>query len=193
MARWNDEKKVLEHEHTRFWKYELRDIAEPNLQKDIFPYDDISRIDFDHKIYSINPAKDIFITDTTFRDGQQARPPYSVKQIVDLFKLLNLLGGKNGVIRQSEFFLYSKKDREAVEECCSLGLEYPEITGWIRANKEDVQLIKDAGLKETGILTSASDYHIFLKLNKTRKEALEEYLGIVRSILDSGIIPPSHF
>jgi len=193
MAKWNKEKNVLEHQHSKFWKYELKDIPEPNLQKDIFPYQEISRIDFDHRICMINPASEMFITDTTFRDGQQARPPYSVKQIVDLFTLLARLGGKNGVIRQSEFFLYSKKDREAVEECLALGLEYPEITGWIRANKEDVHLVKEAGLKETGILTSASDYHIFLKLNKTRKEALDEYLGIVKSILDAGIRPRCHF
>ncbi|MDO9585906.1 MAG: histone-lysine N-methyltransferase, partial [Syntrophales bacterium] len=193
MARWSKEKRVLEHEHSKFWKFELKDITEPNLQKDIFPYSEISRIDFDHKICSINPAEEIFITDTTFRDGQQARPPYSVKQIVDLFTLLSRLGGENGVIRQSEFFLYSNKDREAVEKCIELGLKYPEITGWIRANKEDVQLVKNAGLKETGILTSASDYHIFLKLNKKRSEAMDDYLGIVKSILELDIVPRCHF
>jgi len=193
MARWNPEKKVLEHEHSKFWKYELKDISEPNLQKEIFPYAEISRIDFDHKIYPINPAKEIFITDTTFRDGQQARPPYTVQQIVDLFVLLAKLGGENGVIRQSEFFLYSRKDREAVDKCLELGLRYPEITGWIRANKDDVKLVKEVGLKETGILTSASDYHIFIKLNKTRKQALDDYLGIVKSILDAGIKPRCHF
>ncbi len=193
MAKWNAEKKVLEHEHTSFWKFDLKDISEPNLQKDIFPYTEISKIDFDHKIYPISPAEEIWITDTTFRDGQQARPPYSVPQIVDLFNLLSRLGGPKGIIRQSEFFLYSKKDREAVVECQALGLPFPEITGWIRANKEDVKLVKEAGLKETGILTSASDYHIFLKLNKTRRQALNDYLGIVKSILDAGIKPRCHF
>jgi hypothetical protein len=82
MAKWNADKKVLEHEHSKFWKFELKDVAEPNLQKDVFPYTEIARIDFDHKIYPISPAEDIFITDTTFRDGQQARPPYTVKQVV---------------------------------------------------------------------------------------------------------------
>lgn len=193
MARWNMKKRVLEHEHTGFWKYELKDVTEPNLQKGIFPYSEISRIDFDHKIYPLNPAEEILITDTTFRDGQQARPPYTVQQIVDLFTLLSKLGGPHGVIRQSEFFLYSKKDRDAVAACQALGLPFPEITGWIRANKDDVQLVKDAGLQETGILTSASDYHIFLKLNKTRRQALDDYLGIVKSILDAGIKPRCHF
>jgi len=193
MAKWNKNKKVLDHEHTEFWRYELKDVEAPNLQKDVFPYDEVSRIDFDHKLMAISPADEIFITDTTFRDGQQARPPYTVKQIFDLFVLMNRLGGENGVIRQTEFFLYSKKDREAVEKCMALGLKYPEVTGWIRAAKEDVHLVKDAGLKETGILTSVSDYHIFLKMNKSRRTALDDYLKIVRSILDEGIIPRCHF
>jgi isopropylmalate/homocitrate/citramalate synthase len=193
MAKWNINKKVLDHEHTHFWRYDLRDVDQPNLQKDVFPFAEVSRIDFDHKLIPINPADEPVITDTTFRDGQQARPPYAVKQIVDLFALMSRLGGPEGVIRQTEFFLYSPKDREAVARCQALGLKYPEITGWIRANQEDVKLVKDAGLKETGILTSVSDYHIFLKLNQTRRQAMDDYLGIVRSILADGIIPRCHF
>jgi len=193
MAKWNKDKRVLDHEHSRFWRYDLKDIDQPNLQKDVFPFDEVSRIDFDHKIIPINPSDDLFITDTTFRDGQQARPPYTVKQIVDLYALMSKLGGENGVIRQTEFFLYSQKDKEAVAKCLSLGLRYPEVTGWIRAHGEDVALVKEAGLKETGILTSVSDYHIFLKLNQSRRQVMADYLDTVRSILDAGIIPRCHF
>jgi isopropylmalate/homocitrate/citramalate synthase len=193
MAKWNKEKKVLDHEHTQFWKFDLKAVGEPNLQKDVFPYDEVSRIDFDHRIIPISPADDIFITDTTFRDGQQARPPYTAQQIVDLFTMMSKLGGSNGIIRQSEFFLYSNKDKEAVEKCLALGLRYPEITGWIRATREDIPLVKNAGLVETGILTSVSDYHIFLKLKKNRQQALDDYLGIVKSILEAGIVPRCHF
>jgi len=193
MAKWNPQKRVLNHEHTRFWRCELRDVDEPNLMKDVFPYDEVSRIDFDHRMLPIQPAEEIFITDTTFRDGQQARPPYTVQQIVDLYTMMNHLGGENGILRQTEFFLYSKKDKEAVARCQDLGLRYPEITGWIRAAQEDIPLVKEAGLQETGILTSVSDYHIFLKLNKKRREALDDYLGIVKAILDAGIKPRCHF
>ena len=193
MAKWNKDKKVLDHEHSPFWRYDLKDIDQPNLQKDVFPFDEVSRIDFDHKLIPINPPDEIFITDTTFRDGQQARPPYTVKQIVDLYTFMSRLGGENGVIRQTEFFLYSQKDKEAVAKCLSLGLRYPEVTGWIRAHGEDVKLVKEAGLKETGILTSVSDYHIFLKLNQTRRQVMDDYLDTVRSILDAGIIPRCHF
>ena len=85
MARWNPIKKVLDHEHSRFWHYELKDISEPNLQRDVFPYEEVCRIDFDHKFIPIDPADEFWITDTTFRDGQQARPPYTLEQILEYF------------------------------------------------------------------------------------------------------------
>lgn len=174
-------------------KYPLIDVDNPELYRDVFPYNEVCKVKFDHKIELIDPPDEIYITDTTFRDGQQARPPFSVAQIETLFDLMHRLGGPNGVIKQSEFFLYTDKDREAVEKCREKGYRYPEITGWIRANKNDLQLVKDMGLKETGILTSASDYHIFMKLNKSRSQAFKDYLKIVESTLEHGIIPRCHF
>ena len=138
MARWNAKKRVLEHEHSKFWQYRLVDVPEPNLMREIFPYEEVPRIDFDNKIQPIDPAEDIFITDTTFRDGQQARPPYTVEQIETIFEFLHRLSGENGVIRQSEFFLYTDKDRKALDLCLSKGYRYPEITGWIRAVEQDL-------------------------------------------------------
>ncbi|MFH1784286.1 MAG: histone-lysine N-methyltransferase, partial [bacterium] len=173
-------------------KYQLQDVEEPNLFRDYFPYSEVPKVTFEDKVLPINLPEDFWITCTTFRDGQQARPPYTAKQIVDLYDFLHRLGGPKGIIKQCEFFLYSKKDREAVEKCLAKGYQFPEVTGWIRANKNDFQLVKEMGLKETGILTSASDYHIFLKLNKTRKAAMEGYLDIVRAALDAGIKPRCH-
>lgn len=171
----------------------LLDTQEPNLYRNVFPYDEVCRVEFDNKFVFVDPPEEIFITDTTFRDGQQARPPYTVEQIVDLFDMLHKLGGPNGVIRQSEFFLYSDKDKEAARKCLERNYRYPEITGWIRAVKEDFKLVKEMGLKETGILTSVSDYHIFLKLKKNRRVVLREFLSIVSAALDLGIIPRCHF
>jgi len=173
--------------------FPLIDTQEPNLYRSIYPYEEVSRVEFDNRFVFIDPPEEIFITDTTFRDGQQARPPYTVDQIGDLYEMLHKLGGPNGVIRQCEFFLYSEKDREAVGKCREKNYRYPEITGWIRAVKEDFKLVKEMGLKETGILTSVSDYHIFLKLKKNRRVALREYLSIVSAALDLGIIPRCHF
>ena len=193
MAKWDEERGVLVHRHSKHWQYRIHEVDEPNLQRDVFPYDEVARIDFDFKIVTPNPAKQFFITDSTFRDGQQARPPYSVEQIVHIFELLYRLGGPNGVVRQSEFFLYSNKDREAVERCRELGFTYPEITGWIRANKNDLAAVKDIGLRETGILTSVSDYHIFSKLKMKRPQAADSYLGVVKEALSAGIVPRCHF
>ncbi len=193
MARWNPKKRVLDHERPDLRQPNVQDLDEPNLMRDIYPYDEAPRIDFDHKLLPIDPADDIFITDTTFRDGQQARPPYTVKQIEAIFEMLHRLSGPNGVIRQSEFFLYTDKDRQALEACLAKGYEYPQITGWIRAVEEDLDLVARMGLKETGILSSVSDYHVFLKLKTDRKGALEKYLKIVRAALEKGIIPRCHF
>ncbi len=192
MAKWNPEKGLLDHSHTEHWKYRLQDVAEPNLMREIFPYDEVCKIDFDHKYLAPSPCKDMLITDTTFRDGQQARPPYTVEQISRIFDFLHEMSGPNGVIRQSEFFLYTSKDKQAVETCQAKGYDFPQITGWIRAKAEDLRLVKDMGLRETGILTSASDYHIFLKLRKTRAQAMEDYLAIVKAAIELGIKPRCH-
>ncbi len=171
----------------------LNDVQEPNLYREQFPYSEIPRILFDGIGVPLNPPKDIWITDTTFRDGQQARPPYTPEQIARIYGLLHKLGGPRGVIRQSEFFLYSKRDAQALEACLALGHAYPEVTGWIRADAKDLAIVKAFGLKETGILTSVSDYHVFLKLKSNRAKVMDEYLGIVKSALEAGIRPRCHF
>lgn len=193
MARWNKERRLLDHEHSTFWQHRLVEVDGPNLMREIFPYTEIARIDFDYKFVMPQPPEEMVITDTTFRDGQQARPPYTVRQIVEIFDMLHRLSGPKGVVRQSEFFLYSDKDKEAVERCRERGYRYPEITGWIRATPADLVLVREMGLPETGILTSISDYHVFLKLKWNRRRALEEYLAIVKGALELGIIPRCHF
>lgn len=172
--------------------YILDDVSKPNVFRNLFPYSEVPKIPFNDRIVPHHMPKDIWITDTTFRDGQQSRTPYSTEQIVSIFDYLHRLGGKNGMIRASEFFLYSKKDRDAVYKCMERGYKFPEVTSWIRANKEDFQLVKEIGMKETGILVSCSDYHIFYKMKKTRKEAMNHYISVVRECLEAGISPRCH-
>ena len=174
------------------YKYSLQDVDEPNLYRDIYPYDEVPKVAFNHRHVPLDMPSEIWVTDTTFRDGQQSRAPYTVKQIVDLYKMLHRLGGENGIIRQSEFFVYTKKDKEALLACMDLGYEFPEITTWIRAKKEDFNLVRDLGIRETGILVSCSDYHIFKKLGLSRREALDHYLGVVKNAFDAGIRPRCH-
>lgn len=175
------------------YKYSLQDVAEPNLYREVFDYDAIPKIAFNNRVVPINMPDEIWVTDTTFRDGQQSVSPFTAEQIVNLFKLMSRLGGKKGIVRQSEFFLYTQKDQKALRACQELGLPFPEITTWIRANEKDFQLVKEAGVRETGILVSCSDYHIFKKMNLTRSQAMDKYLGIVKAALDHGIVPRCHF
>ena len=172
--------------------YTLQDVEKPNTFRNMFPYEEIPKIPFNDRVVPHNMPKDIWITDTTFRDGQQSRAPYSTEQIVTIYDYLHELGGPNGMIRQSEFFLYSKKDRDAVYKCLERGYQFPEVTSWIRASKEDFKLVKEIGMKQTGILVSCSDYHIFLKLKMTRKQAMEHYLSVIRECLEEGISPRCH-
>lgn len=174
------------------YKYSLQDVEQPNLMRDNYGYEDAPKVSFNHRLVPMAMPEDIWITDTSFRDGQQAMPPYSVKNIVEIYKLMARLGGPYGIIRQSEFFIYTEKDREAVEKCMELDYKFPEITTWIRANKEDFKLVTEMGIKETGILVSCSDYHIFKKMGMTRSQAVDYYLGTIKSAFEAGVVPRCH-
>ena len=140
---------IKDKQTSRVKSHPLVNTTEPNHLEDTFDYSLPPLIKFDGPIIEYidgEPIKfdpddvktrDIFVTDTTFRDGQQARPPYSIDQMVHLYDLMAKLGGPNGVIRQTEFFLYTKNDRETLDRCRELGHRYPECTGWIRAVKAD--------------------------------------------------------
>ncbi len=169
------------------------DAKQPNLYREVFPYTEFPRVKFERKRIPYDIPDKIWITDTTFRDGQQARPPYTPQQVLRIYDLLHEIDGGTGLIRQSEFFLYSNRDRKAVELCKKRGFAFPEVTGWIRAAAEDFKLVKQMELDETGILTSVSDYHIFLKLRKTRAQGMQGYIDIARAALDNNVVPRCHF
>ena len=174
------------------YRYALQDIKEPNLYRDMFNYDEVPKVAFNHRRVPMSMPEDVWITDTSFRDGQQSMAPYTPKQIVDLYKLLSKLGGRYGLIRQSEFFIYTKKDQEAISRCLDLGLRFPEITTWIRANKKDFRMVKELGIKETGILVSCSDYHIFKKMQMSRRQVVDYYLETIRDAFEAGVVPRCH-
>lgn len=185
-VKYNEKTRMLEIE------FSFRDVREPNLFRNIYPYNQIPKIVFNHRIVPMNIPENIYITDTTFRDGQQSRSPYSVEQIVKIYDLLSKLDNGSGIILNSEFFIYSNKDKEAILKCRELDREFPKITAWIRAKKEDFDILKSLDIKESGILVSCSDYHIFKKLKMDRAKAIESYTAIVKSVLEEGIIPRCH-
>lgn len=185
--------KHTNHLTENIYHYTLQDVPEPELYRALYDYKSIPKVAFNERHVPMITPSELWITDTTFRDGQQSTSPFTAEQIVEIYKMLSRLSGENGIIRQSEFFLYSEKDRAAVEKCQDLGLRFPEVTSWIRANPKDFELVKAMGLRETGILVSCSDYHIFKKMNLTRSGALEKYLSIVKAALEQGIVPRCHF
>ncbi len=186
----SDKSNLLEQDP---YHYTLQDVEQPELFREMFPYSEVPKIPFNYRKVPMSMPEQIFITDTTFRDGQQSRAPYTTEQMVEIYKMLHRLGGPKGIIRQTEFFVYSEKDRQALEQCMALGYKFPEITTWIRATKSDFALVRNIGIKETGILVSCSDYHIFNKMGLTRKQALDKYLGIVKDAIDAGLRPRCHF
>ena len=185
----NNKTNLLEMEA---YSYEVQDIPEPELFRQFFEYKEVPKVAFNFRTSPYGMPEQVYITDSTFRDGQQSREPYTTRQIVDIFKLISRLSGPNGIIRQTEFFTYSDRDKEAIRACQDLGLEFPQITTWIRAQKEDFKIVKEMGVSETGILTSCSDYHIFYKLGKTRQQAMDHYLAVVYDAFEAGIVPRCH-
>lgn len=175
------------------YKHSLQEREEPNLYRHLYDYETVPKVPFNQRTVPAFTPENIWITDTTFRDGQQSTAPFSTKQIVDIYKLLNKMSGPKGIIRQSEFFVYTKKDQEAIRECLNLGYEFPNVTAWIRASAKDFELAKSIGIKETGILVSCSDYHIYKKMRLTRESALNKYLAVIKSAIEFGILPRCHF
>lgn len=185
----NNKTNLLEMEA---YSYEVQDIPDPELFREYFPYTEIPKVAFNFRTSPYGMPEQVYITDSTFRDGQQSREPYTTQQIVDIFKMMSKLSGPNGIIRQTEFFTYSERAQRSIRACQELGLEFPQITTWIRAQKEDFKIVKEMGVKETGILTSCSDYHIFYKLGKTRQAAMDHYLEVVYDAFEAGIVPRCH-
>jgi isopropylmalate/homocitrate/citramalate synthase len=165
----------------------------PNLLRDVYSYNAFPRLVFDRETVASEVPESVWLTDTTFRDGQQARAPYSPEHVLGIYDRLHRIDGGCGLIRQCEFFLYTEQDRRAVARCRERGYRFPEITGWMRALPGDLAYVLEAGLTEVGVLASVSDYHIFLKLNQTRTQAMRTYLDILRLALDQGLHPRCHF
>jgi isopropylmalate/homocitrate/citramalate synthase len=185
--------KALKGERIDYSEYEVAETQSPKIYKDIFPFESPPKIIWDGIDVPMEVPDNLWITDTTFRDGQQSRDPYTVNQIVDLYTFLHRIGGPKGKILMSEFFLYTQRDKEAVSRVRELGFDYPRITGWIRASKEDLKIAKEAKVDEVGMLASISDYHIFYKFKGlSRSQVIQKYLDVVEEGLKSGIIMRAH-
>src|SRR5579871_6785773 len=171
-------------------------IPEPE-QPEYFP-DSFPRDDFPHYVWTERPAAlpaSAWTTETTHRDGQQGGLPLTTEQSLLIYDLLCRFTGDSGAIRQAEFFVYRPSDRAALEGALKRYRAGAPIepTTWIRATPKDVALIRSLGVRETGMLASASDYHTFHKFKPGgRVQAARTYLDAVKITVEAGIRPRLH-
>lgn len=107
MNRHNNLLEIEEH------MYILDDVKKPNVFRNMFPYSEVPKIPFNDRIVPHNMPRDIWITDTTFRDGQQSRAPYTTEQIVHIYDELHRLGSQRHDPRQRVFPLQQKGPRRS--------------------------------------------------------------------------------
>src|SRR3989304_4974634 len=138
------------------------------------------------------------ITDTTLRDGAQdsriALFPHEAR--VRYFDLLHQLDNGTGTIYAVEAFIHQKRDAGTLDQLLSRGYEWPKVTTWTRATPKDIKdlvAVSQGRIRETGMLASSSDHHIFDKLTfPTKDEAIERYPQPVVTALDNDITPRVH-
>ena len=59
--------------------YHLQERETPNLYRYLYDYESIPKVSFNHRVVPMNMPSQIWITDTTFRDGQQSTSPFTVE------------------------------------------------------------------------------------------------------------------
>ena len=171
----------------------MRDPDEPELFEQAFPRDGFPTYEWTERPAELPPV--VWTTETTHRDGQQGGLPLTVEHGVRIYELQCAFTGASGALRQAEFFVYREADRRMLEAALERyrGGATVEPTTWIRASATDVQLVREIGVRETGMLASASDYHTFYKFTPGgRRRAAASYLDAVRAVLEAGLRPRLH-
>jgi citrate (Re)-synthase len=170
----------------------------PDPKEPEYFLEDFPRDAFPAYTWTERPATlpdDVWTTETTHRDGQQGGLPLTTVQSLAIYDIQCRFTGDSGAIRQAEFFVYRPSDKAALEGALERyhGGAPVEPTTWIRATASDVALIRSLGVRETGMLASASDYHTFHKFTPGgRNQAAQTYLKAVQTALDAGIRPRLH-
>jgi citrate (Re)-synthase len=172
-------------------------ITIPDPQEGDYFLESFPRDDFPRYLWAERPdlPAAVWTTETTHRDGQQGGLPLTTEQSLRIYDLHCRFTGRSGAIRQAEFFVYRPSDRAALEGALERYRSGAPIepTTWIRAAAKDVELIRQIGVRETGMLASASDYHTFHKFKPGgRAQAARTYLEAVQMALDAGIRPRLH-
>lgn len=171
----------------------VADVPEANLFPETFPPHEFPQFLWQERPTTL-PAQ-AWTTETTHRDGQQGGLPLTTEDGLRIYDLMGEFTGQSGALRQAEFFVYRPADRAMLEGALERyrGGHPVEPTTWIRATRKDAELVAGLGVRETGMLASASDYHTFHKFTPGgRAQAARTYLEAVRAVLDAGLRPRLH-
>ena len=171
----------------------MPDPQQPELFESAFPRDGFPRYDWTQRPPDL--PREVWTTETTHRDGQQGGLPLTVEQGIRIYELQCEFTGTSGAIRQAEFFVYREADRRMLEAALERYADGAPVepTTWIRATAKDAALVRHIGVRETGMLASASDYHTFHKFTPGgRRTAARSYLDAVHAVLDAGLRPRLH-
>src|SRR5665648_257359 len=146
-------------------------------------YDDLPKI-------KLPKNQEVFISDSTIRDGaQMAGIVIKHDQKLKIYEYLHQIG-----IEKLETFVYNDRDKRAIASMFDRGYESPEITGWARAVRADIDAVLAVdGIEETGILMSVSDSHIIDKMGLSGREAAQDkYLDALQYAVDHGLRTRAH-
>lgn len=173
----------------------MNDVLEPELFHPVFPERHFPQTVWTDGQQPETLPTQAWCTETTHRDGQQGGLPLTADTGLRLYDLMGRFTGKSGAVRQAEFFVYRPADRAMLQGALERWQDgHPvEPTTWIRATRKDAALIAALGVRETGMLASASDYHTFHKFKPGgRSQAARTYLDAVQAVLDAGLRPRLH-
>ena len=73
------------------YKYQLQEVEEPNLYREIFDYEAIPKIAFNNRLVPICVPDEIWMTDTTFRAGIHADGLLKDEEIYNIFDTAAIL------------------------------------------------------------------------------------------------------
>ncbi len=128
------------------------------------------------KAYPTIEQKELFIVDTTLRDGEQtAGVVFANREKIRIAKFLDELG-----VHQIEAGIpvMGGDEKEAISAICKAGLK-ASIMGWNRPVIKDIEESLTCGLDALAISISTSDIHIQYKLKTTREWVLEQMVKAV--------------
>lgn len=130
------------------------------------------------------PANDIYIIDTTLRDGEQtAGVVFANREKVRIAKFLDEIG-----VHQIEAGVpvMGGDEKEAIKRICKSGLK-ASIMGWNRPVIKDIEQSLDCGVDAVAISISTSDIHIEHKLRTSREWVLENMVKAVEFAKKEGM------